>query len=477
MLLCCFFNLFCTRVKLHRFYFLETSFSMIKKWTFIFAFFVLLSNSAAVLAQTEPEEIKVEGDKFQDFFYESLFQKSIENYDKSIASLEQCLKLKPNEATVFFELGKNYFAQKDFKNAYDSYEHAAQIDPNNKWFWVGMYDVCYTTKDFNQAIIIVNKIIPFDLEYKEDLVSLYMATHQYDKALEGINELNEKTGKTDRREMYKMEILSEGKYQNTEISNLIDQINQNPKEESNYISLIFLYSKNNEDAKALEISQKLEKEIPESVWAQVSLFKSYLEKKDGQNAVKAMNLVLASPKIDSKIKHRIFNEFLLFANINSQFISDLDNAIGYFKNDKEINVAKEIGKFYHNKKQWANAIKYYELSDKNNSEVDLETNMLWLQANTELKQFESVVKKAMVLIETYPAEPQFYYYAGMANNQLQLFKKAKEILEMGLDYVVENKNLEINFNIQLGEAYNGLGDTSKKELHFNKANELLKEKK
>ncbi|MDR6844991.1 tetratricopeptide repeat protein [Flavobacterium granuli] len=447
------------------------------KWPFIFAFSVLLGNTVTVLAQTEPEEIKVEGDKFQDFFYESIFQKSIENYDKSLVALEQCLKLKPNEATIFFEMGKNYLYSKDYKNAYSSFEKATQIDPNNKWFWVGMYDVCYETKDFNQAIIIVNKIIPFDSEYKEDLVSIYMLTKQNEKALTLINELNEKVGKTERREMYKMEILSEGKYQNSEIDNLKEQIDKNPKEESNYIALIFLYSNNNEEGKAEDVAKKLEREIPESVWAHVSLFKSYLEKNEGANAVKSMNIVLGSSKIDSKIKHRVLNEFLIFANANPQFVPDLDHAIGYFKNDKSVNVAKEIGKFYYNKQQWEKAIKYYELSEKDISEVDLETNLLWLQANTELKQFEAVLKKSMTMIDTYPAEPQFYYYAGMANNQLQSFKKAKDILEMGLDYVVENKNLEINFNIQLGEAYNGLGDTSKKELYFNKANQLLKEKK
>ncbi|MGQ7945838.1 tetratricopeptide repeat protein [Flavobacterium sp. WC2509] len=450
---------------------------MIKKWTSIFAFSVLLSNTVSVLAQGEPEEIKVEGDKFQDYFYESLFQKSIENYDKAVVALEQCSKLKPNEATIYFEMGKNYLAAKDYKNAYSSFEHATQINPNNKWFWEGMYDVCYETKDFNQAIVIINKMIPFDAEYREDLVSLYMLTKQYDKALVEINDLNDKVGKTERREMYKMEILSEGKFQNSEVSNLKALIDKNPKEESNYIALIFLYYDNNEEDKAVEIAKKLEKEIPESVWAQVSLFKNYLDKNDGSNAVKSMNMVLASPKIDFKIKHRMFNEFLLFSNANPQFTPDLDNAIGYFKNDKEINVAKEIGKFYHNKKQWEKAIKYYELSYKNNSEVDLETNLLWLQANTELKQFEPVLKKAMAMIDVYPAEPQFYYFVGMANNQLQFFKKAKDVLEMGLDYIVENKDLLINFNIQLGEAYSGLGDNAKKELYFNKANQLIKEKK
>lgn len=450
---------------------------MIKQWTFIFAFSFLLGNTATALAQPEPEEIKLDGDKFQDVFYESLFQKSIENYDKALIALEQCLKLKPDNPTIYFEMGKNYLASKQYKSAYTSFENATQIDPNNKWFLVGMYDVCYETKDFNQAIVIINKLIPFDPEYKEDLVSLYMVTKQYDKALAEINELNDKVGKTERREMYKMEILSQGKFQNSEIDNLNDLIAKNPKEESNYIALIFLYSTNNEESKVKEVSRKLEKEIPESVWAQVSLFKSYLENKEGANAVKSMNLVLESPKVDSKIKHRIFNEFLLFSNENPQFIPDLDHAIDYFKNDTNVNVAKEVGKFYHSKKDWEKAIKYYELSEKGNSEADLETNILWLQANTELKRFESILKKATAMIDLYPAESQFYYYAGLANNQLQFFRKAKDILEMGLDYVVENKDLEINFNIQLGEACSGLGDMAKKELYFNKANQLLKEKK
>jgi hypothetical protein len=45
---------------------------------------------------------------------------------------------------------------------------------------------------------------------------------------------------------------------------------------------------------------------------------------------------------------------------------------------------------------------------------------------------------------------------------------------MGLDYLVDDLALETNFNIQLGEAYNGLGDSKKKDFYFSKANQLLK---
>jgi len=450
---------------------------MIQKGVIVILFFVLFGNPISVMAQTEPEDIAMATDEYQDAFYESLKQKGIENYDKAIASLDKCVKLKPNDAVAYFELGKNYLSLKDYRNAQDSFEKATQLDPKNKWYWLGIYDVSYETKNYPLAIETIQKIAVFDEEYKDDLISLYMITNQFDKALVTINEMNDKFGKSEDRDRYKMQILSQGKYQNAEISNLIDQIKKNPKEESNYINLIFLYSKAEETDKALEVAKQLAKEVPTSEWAQVSLFKVYIDGNQADKAIKAMNVILSSSKIDSKIKHRTLNEFLIYVNKNPQYAPELEKAIAYFDNDKEIDVAKEIGKFYHSKGQFENAIKYYEKDLKSNSDTDRETNLLLLEAYTQAKQFEPMTKRAMNMIEVYPSQPQFYYYAGLGNNQLQQFKNAKTVLEMGLDYVVDDKTLEANFNIQLGEAYNGLGDAKKKEEYFLKANELLKKKK
>lgn len=447
-----------------------------KKGILIILFFVLLGNSNTILAQTEPEDIAMATDDYQDAFYESLKQKGIENYDKAIASLDKCIKLKPNDAVAYFELGKNYLALKDYKNAQDAFEKATQLNPKNKWYWLGIYDVSYETKNYPLAIETIQKIMVFDEEYKDDLISLYMITNQFDKALTAINEMNDKFGKSEDRERYKIQILSQGKYQDAAIINLIDQIKKNPKEESNYVNLIFLYSKAEETEKALDIAKQLSKEIPDSEWAQVSLFKVYLDANQADKAIKSMNIVLSSSKIDSKIKHRTLNEFLIYVNKNPQYAPDLEKAIAYFDNDKEIDVAKEIGKFYHGKGQFESAIKYYEKDLKTNSETDRETNLLLLDAYTQAKQFAPMTKRAMNMIEVYPSQPQFYYYAGLGNNQLKQFKNAKTVLEMGLDYVVDDKKLEANFNIQLGEAYNGLGDAKKKEEYFLKANELLKQK-
>lgn len=429
-----------------------------------------------LMAQAEPDDIALAEDAFQDNFYESLKQKGIENYDKAITALEKCLKLQPQNATVYYELGKNYLNLKDYKKAYESFSQASLIDPKNKWFYVGMYDVCYQTKDYSQAIVLVNKLVGFDIKYKEDLTSLYMYTDQYDKALALIKDLDDTVGETPQRNAYKQQILKDSKYRIGEKDQLLEAIKKNPKDESKYIALIYLYSESNQEEKAYEIAKKLEKEIPDSEFAQVGLFKFHLNNSDGEKAVIAMNKVLESKKIDAEVKRKVLKEFLVFVKTNPQFNTDLDKAVAYFSNEDQVALTKEVGKVFYARKNWERAIHYLEIYSKNNPQ-EVESNIFLLQAYTENAQFDVLAKKASDLVDFFPMQPDFYYYSGLANNQLKNYKKAKDFLEMGMDYLVDNKNLEINFNIQLGEAFNGLGDAKKKEYYFSKADQLLKQKK
>ena len=143
-----------------------------KKGFFVILFFALLGNSYSAMAQTEPEDIAMAIDEYQDSFYESLKQKGIENHDKAIALLEKCIKLKPNDAVAYFELGKNYLALKEYRSAQDSFEKATQLNPKNKWYWLGIYNVSFETKNYPLAIETIQKIIPFDEEYKELMKNL-----------------------------------------------------------------------------------------------------------------------------------------------------------------------------------------------------------------------------------------------------------------------------------------------------------------
>jgi tetratricopeptide (TPR) repeat protein len=377
--------------------------------------------------QTEPEEIAMVSDEFQDSFYESLLQKGIENYDKAIVALEKCLASQPNNAAVHFELGKNYLALKQYESAYESFQKATQIEPKNRWFWVGLYDLSFQTKNYERAMTAVQQLIGFDERYKDDLIPLYMATNQLEKALALISEMNAKYGKSQERTQFKNQILLATKNQSSD-------------------------------------------------WKELGDFKNYLETNNGLQAVQILKSILGNVQIPNSIKHRVVNEFLIFAYNNPQYETDLETAIPFFDADKSINVAQEIGKFYQNKKQLGKAIHYYELALQ--KEVGgVETNLLLLQAYTTTQQFQKLAQKAEEGMELYPAQAYFYYYFGLAKNQLRQFNKAKEALETGIDFVIDDLDLEINFNLQLAEAYNGLGDFQKKDSFFAKANQLIQNKK
>ena len=377
--------------------------------------------------QTEPEEIAMVSDEFQDSFYESLLQKGIENYDKAIVALEKCLVSQPNNATVHFELGKNYLALKQYENAYQSFLKATQIEPKNKWFWTGIYDLSFQTKNYERAMTAVQQLILFDERNKDDLIPLYMATNQSEKALTLIGEMNAKYGKTQERTQFKNQILLASKNQSSD-------------------------------------------------WKELGDFKNYLDANDGNQAVQTMNSILANAQIPNAVKHRVVNEFLIFAYTYPQYEGALENAISVFDSDKEINVAQAIGKFYQNKNNIENAIRFYELALQKEVGI-VETNLLLLQAYTTAKQFQKLAKKAEEGMELYPSQAYFYFYFGLANNQMRQFNKAKEALDTGLDFVIDDLDLEINFNLQLAEAYNGLGDFKKKDNFFAKADQLIQQKK
>ncbi len=429
--------------------------------------------SGLSLAQQEPEDIAANSDAFQEAFFESLAQKGIENYDRAIVFLEKCIALEPQNPAGYHELGKNYQAQHRYTEALEAYEKAFHLNQKNYWPLVGLYDVCYESKNYTKAIEIVQRLISFKKEYKEELCSLYMTTGKYDLALTLINELNDEIGKSDMRENYKAQILRDPKYQGVERANLQEQIAKNPKEESNYIALIRLYSESGQDDKALDVARKLEKEIPTSEWAHVNLFTNYLFAGETEKALKSLEVVFSSRKIDNKIKHRMLNEFLIYSKEKPEYDTQLERVLSLFTSERDIQVVREVGKFFHQKKMFDRALYFYDLQLKLTPD-DFETKSLQLEAFASLNAVEKMAGEAEKLIELYPLEPKYYLYAGQSNNAVNNYKKALEWLEAGLDYVIDNPKLEADFYNELSKAHRGLGNTKKAEHFIEKASKLKK---
>lgn len=436
-----------------------------------FIVFLLFSFGNQLFAQQNPEDIALVENKTEDYFFEALAQRGIENYDKAIVAIQKCLEKEPKNAAFLYELGKNQLDAKDYVAAEITFKSAVEIDNKQRWYWNGLYDVYYQTKNYEKAIGVVQKLIEFDPNMREDLVSLYMNTDQKEKALHLLKEMEASSHLTKTMEFYKLKLESSKEFASPKKETLEKGIKEHPKYEQNYIDLISLYLSFNQEEKAFEVARVLEKEIPNSDWAHVSLVKFYLASNDGINASKSMFKVLMNSKIDLKIKHRVFNEFLIFAVKNPTFFTDVDAAIPYFDNDPEIAVAKEVAKFFWKKSDLDKAIYYFEKAIKKSPD-DIESLNYFLEVLQQKQDYQRLVVKATECIELFPTQPNYYYYAGLGYNQLKNYKKAKENLENGLDFVIEDLKLEANFYEQLVICCEFLNDLKAKLLYASKLKQI-----
>jgi tetratricopeptide (TPR) repeat protein len=424
----------------------------------IIAFLFLFQIS---FGQINPEEVETAENEFETNFFDALKEKAIENYDKAIIALQKCLLKEPLNPEIHYQLGVNYLAQKKYVEAENAFQKAVDLEPNQRWYWNGLYDVHYQTKAYEKAIIIVEKLVTFDANMKEDLVSLYMNTQQFDKAKIVINDIESKGTLTKAMESYQMQIQSMQKGNKPNVNDLVEAIKNNPKAEQNYIDLIYAYSVSNQEDKAFQTALLLEKELPNSDLAHVSLVKFHIQANDISKATDSYKRVVKSSKIDLKIKQRVLNEYLIFATKNPQLLTEIDNTLTFFDNTVGMDVNKELGKFFYNKNNFELAQKYIEQS----KESDVEAIDLLLNIYDFNKQFEKMAKKSEAYIDLYPTKANLYYYAGKGNNNLKNYKKAKDFLEMGIDYVIDDPNLEAGFCKQFIFCADGLSDSTMKQTY------------
>ena len=307
----------------------------------LFVCLVLLFNPFSSLSQenadqssnlSEEKEIK-----FQKYFFKSLSNKSIRNYQKAIQNLEVCDKLSPRNKTIYFEFSKNYLFLNQTLQARQFIEKALEQDSSNIWMLLHFVSILKKDRNYEEAIKVQLKIIELDPYYRESLIYLYHLNSQSDKAL----------------------------------------------------SLLYLLEQEKGLHKKLErLKEKLE-------------------------------LSMKPVKLKNDYK-------------------DLDKLISDFNENKpSFSMLKQI---------------------------------LELVESTNIQILDNYSKLAVTL---FPAQPFSYLSRAKFLHQQQLFDEAIAILEIGLDFVIENPALEVQFYSTLAKVYSSLGN-NKKAIEFENKIKKLK---
>lgn len=413
-------------------------------------------------------------DAFQEHFFEALKQKAIENYEKAIGHLKECEKLQPNNAVVFFELGKNYKSLKDYENAISNFQKANSLAPNREWIMAALFETYYLNKQFEEAIVISKNLVAFNEKYYDDLAKIYFEQQQFDKLIGLLDKLDAELGVTEYRNSLRQQIYALTNNTSAQIKTLQESIKLNPENEMNYLNLIFVYSDEGLEKEAFAAAEKMRQLFPNSKVVHLALYKFYLTNNKTEEALKSMRLVLESEEIDAVSKFKVLNDFLLFVNENPQYEDELKQVAALFsekENDPEI--FRKFGEYFLLKEDKEQALAFFEMGiEKDIDNYELLRNTLLLQLD--LSKFEEALKLSSSGLEIFPAQALLYLIKGASLNSLKKYNEAEEILTFGLDYLIDDMEMEQDFYEQLSKAYSGLGNASKAAEFKEKANSLLK---
>ncbi|WP_298418143.1 tetratricopeptide repeat protein [uncultured Kordia sp.] len=295
---------------------------------------ILFTIPEIVHAQEEEEsaEISLEEniDEFQEHFFEALKQRGIENYDRAIDELLKCKKIDDN-ASIAFELGKNYYSQKDYGQAKESFQRAVTKKPQNQWYLLGLFNTQLKLNERDDALSTGKKIIYLNPKFREDVAKVHINKQEYKKALKQLEKLQKEAGLT---------------------------------------------------LTAARMKEMLEKRM---------------EKKP------------SSKKVDDVIKQTPRPR----EAANSKILEQIEEA--------------------------------------------LSTNA-----------YTDAIRLAKIGLGDFPSQPKLYLYNAKALNALKEYKKAIEMLEIGLDYIIDNVPLEKEFYQTFVVAYKNMGNSKKEKYYLKK---------
>ena len=427
----------------------------------------LWSQETENLPNAEPENVT---DAFQENFFEALKQKGIENYELALIALnkaEKAAKSEENKAVVYFEMGKNNTYLKKYAEAEENFNKVLKSQGDKLDVLEQFYELYYQQKDYEKAIPLVQKLIPFDEDYKEDLANLYTLTKQYDKALEQLDELDDVWGESDIRNALRAQIYRATGNTEGAIENLEQKIDNNPKNEKEYLNLIFLYSEQGNKEKAFEAAKNLLKNNPKSQLVHLALYKFYLDEGNAAEALNSMKIVFSSEEVDKETQYKVLGDFIQYVNENPQYEKDLAEIVNEFSVENS-RVYEKLGDYYAVKNRKEDALMAYEKGiSQDPDNYNLLKNTLLFQID--FKKYEAAAKLSSEGLEIFPAQALLYLLNGVANNGIKKSDAAIESLEIGLDFILEDPKMERDFYEQLSLAYSTKGDTKKAKMYADKA--------
>ena len=153
--------------------------------------------------------VSVAQDRDETRFIQAVQEYSSGGYERAAAAFEAILKADPSQDAAWFYLGLCRMSRQDIAGAKEAFGKAAELDPKNYWYRDRLARTYALSGDRDQTILQYERLLadfPGQSDIQFNLINLYMAAGQTEKALGALDAVEGTMGKTDASVMTRFEL-------------------------------------------------------------------------------------------------------------------------------------------------------------------------------------------------------------------------------------------------------------------------------
>lgn len=431
--------------------------------------------------ETQASGIKLREAEF--YFTEGEKFYILEDYAKALLYYQRTLEITPDNATVHYKVADvmaHSNKQEDLLKASISIENALKLERKNKYFYLLAANIYNSMTAYDKAAATYEtmlKEVKGTEEYLFELATVYQYAGKRDEAIKtynraeaalGINEVSSiqklrlylEQGKTkeglaegeklirafpgdERFAMGFAEALSQQGMRNEGIALLEKFVAGNPDAGPPNMLLAGLYRDNKQESKARPLLLRLFDDPSIEVGSKLIILGSYSNE---------LNQARAKGQTDPDKEAFALQLFAKLAQSDPA-----DPNVHIIGGDLYLSTGKS-------RESQAEYLQAIESGDVN---FEVWENLLYLE--TQMKQYDDVLKHAEMALEVFPNQGVIYYFNGFAHLQKRNYDEAIFSFEQARKLASKNVKLAGDANAMLGDAYNAVKKYDKSNLAYEQA--------
>lgn len=392
----------------------------------------------------------------------------LEDYSKALLYFQRTLEISPENATVHYKIAEvlaHSNKQEDLLKASISIENALKLEKKNKYFYLLAANIYNGMTAFDKSAAVYEalvKEIKGTEEYLYELAAVYQYANKPEEAIKTYNRAESALGINEVSSIQKLRLYLESGKTKEGIAEGEKLIHAFPDDERFVMGFAQVLSENGLRAESIKYLEEFIANNPGAGSAKMLLAGLYRDNNQEQKARPMLLELFDNNSIELSSKLIVLGSYNAELNQNkNKGISDPDKekfALALLEKLRKSNYAEPNvhilgGDLYLSTGKIREAQSEYLLAIES-GEVNFEVweNLLYLE--TQLEQYDNVIKHSESALEVFPNQSMIHYFNGYAHLRQRHYPEAISALEQARKLSTSNPKFVGELSGMLGDAYN-----------------------